>query len=176
VIDPRDFRELVIRPALEAIGLWSPAAEELLMDTAAVESRGGRFLRQVGAGPALGPFQMEPATHDDLWDNFLRFRPELRERVLRLLFPRGRVPTTILDPSVEGGEPNWRPEAERLAWDLRYAAAMARLVYRRRPEPLPRTDDVAGMATYWKRWYNTEGGKGDVAGFVAAYERFVRGR
>ena len=64
---------MVIKPALEKLGLWSMAAEELVLGTAIVESA-AIYLRQHGAGPALGLWQAEPRTHDDLYTNYLSYR------------------------------------------------------------------------------------------------------
>ena len=77
---------LVIRPALEKLSLWSLSAEELVLGTAIVES-GLTYLKQHGDGPALGLWQVEPATHDDLYTNFLNFRPELGSKLMQLRAP-----------------------------------------------------------------------------------------
>ena len=77
----------VIAPALEKIGLWSRAAEELVLGTAIIES-GLTYLKQHGDGPALGLWQVEPATHDDLYTNFLNYRPELGSILMELRAPR----------------------------------------------------------------------------------------
>lgn len=66
-LDPHQFRDLIERAldfsALEfGAGFDSTAAVELLLETAAVESDFGTYLRQRGGGPALGVFQTEPAT------------------------------------------------------------------------------------------------------------------
>ena len=61
---------MVIRPALTKINLWSSSAEELVLGTAIVES-GLTYLKQHGDGPALGLWQIEPATHEDLYTNFV---------------------------------------------------------------------------------------------------------
>ena len=65
MLDPRQFAERVIRPALVKLRLQSPAAEALLLGTAVVES-GLSALVQAGGGPALGLYQIEPATHADI--------------------------------------------------------------------------------------------------------------
>lgn len=67
---PAHLRDLIIRPTLVEMGHYSPAAEALLLGTAAHESHGGRYLSQI-RGPARGIYQMEPATHDDLWRHYL---------------------------------------------------------------------------------------------------------
>jgi hypothetical protein len=147
MLDPEQFRRLVIRPALQTIGLWSGAAETLLLGTALTES-GLTWLRQTGGGPALGLYQIEPATHADLRRNYLAFRPRLAARLLGLSAGVG-------------------PGQDQLVWNLGYATAIARLVYYRVPAPLPAADDLAGLARYWKAHFNTALGKGRTADFVA---------
>ncbi|MFT9424981.1 MAG: hypothetical protein ABF570_07600, partial [Acetobacter syzygii] len=72
-LDLAQFKALLVRPVLAQIGLAGAAAVPLVTGTALVES-GLVWLRQNGGGPALGLWQMEPATHDDCWRNFLAFR------------------------------------------------------------------------------------------------------
>lgn len=117
------------------------------MTTGMQESR-YRALRQFGGGPALGFWQMEPATHQDLWDNFLQYRPELALKVQRLM-THGITHDDI---------------KEELATNLAYAAAMCRIHYYRAPSPLP-GKNLNEMADYWKTWYNTYLGKGTVEEF-----------
>jgi len=159
MIDLRQVRELVIRPALQELGLWSESAEALLVGTGLVES-GFVYLRQVPDGPALGFWQMEPATHYDLWDRWLRYRPRFADIV---------VSGAWADP-----RKSWPPPASQLVTDLRYAVMCARLQYYRDPSPLPGVDDVAGLAAYWKRVWNTNAGAGDPSKFVTLYEEYVR--
>jgi hypothetical protein len=156
MIHAADLQTLVIRPALLAIGLHSGAAERLLVGTAATESTVGEVtrLRQT-VGPALGIFQIEPATHQDVWRNYLAFRPELAARVRSLCPP-------------EFVQAHGVPEDAALIGCLPYAAAIARLVYGRAKPPLPAADDVRGLAEYWVRWYN-RGGKGTVDKFMESW-------
>lgn len=96
-MDPRQLARL-INPALalvangEMVGFDGPDAVTFLVGIAAVESR-LRLLRQVGGGPALGLWQIEPATHDDLLASWLDTRPEVRSRVLSL---RAEAPARLL--------------------------------------------------------------------------------
>lgn len=71
-IDREQLRKHIIQPALISHRLWSRDSEELLMLTAAQESKLGFWIHQLGRGPALSPWQIEPATFD--W--------------LRLVFPQ----------------------------------------------------------------------------------------
>lgn len=150
-MDLEQLRELVIRPTLKHLELWSPAAENLVLGTALVESK-AEYLRQI-RGPALGLWQMEPATHDDIWDNYLKYQRDLALRVDELTTPA----------AVTHG-------AAELVGNLYYGAAMCRVLYRRVREPLPSERDAAGMAAYWKRFYNTELGAGTVE---KALPRFI---
>lgn len=143
------FGKLVIRPALEAIDLYSDAAEQLLLGTALQESR-LTYLKQLGTGPALGLFQMEPATHNDIWTNYLRYKPELAQKVAQLAH---------------------FVSAESMATDLLYAAAMCRIHYLRVPAALPAFGDIYGQATYWKDYYNTFLGAGNPKEYMEAWAR-----
>lgn len=156
-LDAKQLREYVVRPALHEIGLHSDAAEALVMGTAAQESR-LVWLHQLGGGPALGLFQMEPATFYDIWDNYLAYKQRLARDILDAC--------GIDDASLFDG----RPEPERLQWDLRLAAIMCRVHYRRVRAPLPHADDLLGLARYWKAYYNTEAGAGTVDEFLDNFE------
>lgn len=145
MLDLVQFRDLIVIPALDALELRSEAAVELLLGTALQESN-LRYLKQLGGGPALGVFQMEPATHDDIWENFLQYREPLARRVMSL----------TASPY----------EPLELVGNLWYAAAMTRVHYLRVPEPLPQAGDVDGMAAYWKEHYNTHLGAGTEEEYV----------
>lgn len=154
MIDPKQLLERIIRPVLMDLGLWSADAERLVLGTACQESACGRYLVQLGSGPALGIFQMEPATHDDLWRNFLQFRPGIEERVQKLLIGS-------------------HPAATQLIGNLYYATAMCRVHYLRDRDPIP--DNLRGQAEYWKRVYNTRLGRGTVDEYLNNWQRYVPG-
>lgn len=147
-LDLGQLREHIVRPTIVNLGLYSEAAENLLIGTALVESR-ARYLVQIH-GPARGLWQMEPATHDDIWANFLAFQPELARRVHNC--------------AVRYNDP------DELVWNLRYAAAMCRVHYQRVPEKLPQARDAQAMAVYWKRYYNTLRGAGTIPGALPFFE------
>ena len=147
-------RSLVIRPALKKLKLWSPSAEELVLGTAIVES-GLTYLKQHGDGPALGLWQVEPATHDDLYTNFLNYRPELGSKLMEL-----RAAGLSLD--------------ENLATNLMYGAAVCRLCYYRKPDALPAAGDIEGQASFWKQHYNTLLGAGTVGKCVYKVQKILK--
>jgi hypothetical protein len=147
-INPGQLKDFVIIPVLTHLALPSlKEAAQLLMNTAEIESV-RHYLHQIGGGPALGIYQMEPATHDDIFTHFLDARPELRARVLSLSI---------------GGE----PDSGQMVGNLYYATAMARIHYWRVPEPIPALNDIPAQAAYWKTHYNTHLGAGSEDKFIA---------
>jgi hypothetical protein len=147
-----EFLRHVVEPALELLSLNDAASRALLMGTAAVETELMHARRwQLGGGPARGYFQMEPETAVNLLDWLKRERPQY----WRALLEQNAAFTGDVD--------------EALARDAIWAAMMTRLRYRWIPAPLPASDDVQGMAEYWKKYYNTPLGKGTVAKFVAKF-------
>ena len=144
MLDRDHFRDQIVTPACERLGLVSPEAIELVVGTAIQESR-LTYLTQLGAGSALGLFQIEPATHDDVWKNVVRNRARYKAAL--------------------GAR-----DVERFVYDLRYSAMIARLLYWRHPEPIP--TDLEGQAHYWKRYYNTALGAGTPSEYIANNSQF----
>ena len=79
MINRIQLEKYIIIPTLKELGMLSENAILLLIITMAIESDLGTFIKQKYDGPALGPYQMEPATYYDNWENNLRFRPEIRK-------------------------------------------------------------------------------------------------
>jgi hypothetical protein len=150
--DPDQLRLLIIRPTLLSLGLHSPEAEELMMGTCAQESKGGTYLKQV-QGIALGAWQMEPTTHDDIWARYL---------------PHQTIKCSLM---VNHCQIRTKPDANIMIYHLTYACSMARLAYARHNEVIPKT--IEEQATYWKRFYNTGKGAGEVDEYVKNYQLFV---
>jgi hypothetical protein len=144
-INAKQLRELIIRPTLKDMGMWSESAENLLMGTAAQESHLGSYIKQVGKGPALGIYQCEPFTHDDV-----------------AKWAKGKA--TFEELSFDHN---------RLIYDLRYATFICRLHYYRVPKALPDANDLDGLSNYWKVFYNSVKGKGTVDEFKDNYVRLV---
>lgn len=133
-------KTLIVAPALEAMGMNSPAALNLVTGTGLVESDYTSLLQT--NGPALGLWQMEPATHNDIWTNFVNLQPVVMRRLKTLMLP---------------GAP-----LSQLTGNLLYAAAMCRIKYYRAPQPLPVATNAADLAAYWKAVYNSDLGAGVV--------------
>lgn len=151
MIPVQQFVNEVIQPALVAINMYDEAAEQLLLGTALQESI-LTYTRQIG-GPALSYFQMEPNTHDDIWLNFLRYKPAIAQLIVNLL-----------------GD---QPDASYLETHHQYAAVMCRVHYYRAPARLPSKGDITGMANFWKKYYNTYLGAGKPEEYVAKWVKYV---
>lgn len=159
---PVQFHRFVQVPVLKRLDLDSPSARILMLGTALYESQGLTYIDQVTGtggplkddrlGPAVSPYQIEPATHTDLWRNFLADR---RCDRLRL---------AVLDMQA-----TWPSIEQQLAANLYYATAIARLIFYRARPPLPAADDLDGLALYYKVHFNTFAGKATPDAFKAAW-------
>ena len=125
MLNLNSMQQQVIYPSLYKMGMWSEVAGELVLGTA--ESN----LKQHGEGPALRLWLIEPATHEDLYVNYLNFHPEMMSRLMELRRP-------VLDMN------------ENLATNLMYGAAVCRLCYYRKPDPLPEAGDVGWQGALWR--------------------------
>jgi hypothetical protein len=148
------FHRDIIIPTLKTMNMGGDNIAELLLGTALVESR-LTWRKQMGNGPARGLYQMEMATHDDIWDNYLSYRKSLADKVLQF--------KTSHKANAE----------EELINNDSYATAMARVHYARVKEAIPDAGDIVGMANYWKKYYNTILGKGFPDKYVEVWNQTV---
>ncbi len=139
----------IIKYALKSLNMYSADAADLVFKTGMAES-GYRHLRQI-SGPALGFFQCEPDTMDDVWKNYASYRAALKVKLWELGYK----------------------EEDRMSFlcNIAVQAAFCRLQYRRDKYPLPNKADLEGQAEYWKRVYNTVKGKGTIKHFMEANGR-----
>ena len=151
MINLKQLKNYIIVPTLKQIDCYSEDAVNLLLGTTLQESYGGQFLRQV-QGPACGIYQMEPATAQDIIDNYLKHRKSLLNKVFQFY--------------------NYYNSLEdNLTGNLFFATAMCRVHYLRVKEKLPSC--VTGYATYWKKYYNTSKGKGTAMEFIDKYNKYL---
>ncbi len=130
------------------MGLYSEDAVDLVYKTGNAET-GYRHLKQMGGGPAIGFWQVEPATLIDIIDNYVKYRPGLAEGLKSLGFNKSDMETRVMS-------------------NIALQAVFCRLKYKRDKYPLPKANDLKGQAEYWKRVYNTHLGKGTVKHFMEA--------
>lgn len=155
-MDPNQLRK-IIAETLQAINLYSEDATELLLMVAAHESKLGHYLYQVG-GPALGVWETEPATYNDILKNFLDYRLSLKITVMRALGMQAM------------------PDASFLAHNLRLGIIMARLQFARHQGPLPSKDDLNAMGALCKTVFNSAKGKATPEEYISDYSRLVLGK
>lgn len=156
MVSAKQLRELVIQPALHSIGLWSQEAEDLLVMVAAHESNGGDFLAQEG-GPALGIYQMEPATYNFLWS-------KLRGNDDKYMALGGKI---LFACHFMG-----KPDPSELVFNLKYATMMARVFFLINREAIPK--DVEDLSRYAKKYWNTSEGKATAEQYLGAYYRMEK--
>jgi len=53
-------------------------------------------------------------------------------------------------------------------------AAVCRLCYYRKPDPLPKAGDIEGQAAFWTQHYNTPLGKGTVTKYVYKVQKILK--
>ena len=157
MIHNNQFRELIIRPSLQAIGLYTEDAEELLVATMAHESKGGTYLAQLGGDSksALGIFQMEPATLHWLW--------------LKIINSHSEIHTGMMGFITESSQ-NLDQE---LVFNLYFSCQMARMRYYVCPSKIPAKGDLDGIWNIYKTYYNTSKGEAAKDEFVADYYHFI---
>jgi hypothetical protein len=156
-INPAQLIKLVINPTLRKMGEHSPNAVILLLATAASESQCGTYLGQSPSfkGCALGIYQMELATYNDILTNYLGFRDKYHQQLIKNL-------------RLDGIQ-----EHEALCYNLELATAFARLHYLRVPEPIPSRFDTQAVWEYYKEHYNTDKGAATKQHFITAFDKYV---
>lgn len=166
----QQFCTFVIEPVLRWLDAYSRPAARLMLGTALHESMGLTLRDQWTGpgdrtlGPAFGLYQIEPSTHEDIWDSVLRADPR-------------------------GGGSSGSSAAQRLTAVVRlyqarepglheqllnpfYATAIARLQYWRWPAPLPEYEDLRGLAHYYKTYFNTAAGKSSPQKWLDDFHRY----
>ena len=137
--------------ALYRLNCYSDDALALIVRTGMAES-GYRALRGYGGGnPAIGFWQVEPATLFDMMRNYISYRPKYRTILegMGMQFDGDDVEMSVMS-------------------NLTVQAALCRLHYRRDKDPIPSWDDLEAQGKYWKRVYNTIKGRGTVKHFIEA--------
>lgn len=137
-----DARTL-IQNVLTTLGYNVPNLANLLIGTMAQESAMGVYETQTGGGPARGIMQMENATYQDIWNNFLAYHQSLRQIIGSFEIPDGSTTNN----------------ADLLVNNHEFAVAMAACSYIRHHVPHPDTDpnDVHSLYVLYKAFYNGPG-------------------
>jgi len=155
------FKRDVVTPVLTAMRLSGDLTARINLHTGipAVES-GFVAKRQIGGGPALGYCMVEPATHDDIWRNYLAFRPGLT--AIGLGYLPGRFGGVAIG------------SAEAMVESDAYAVFVSAVAFLRSPVALPGAKDAAALCGAWKAGYNTALGKGAVTPWrIALFQQAI---
>ncbi len=151
-----ELRLLVVRPTLKQLRAWSPGMEALLLGTAAQESELGFHLK-TGHRHGMGIFQILPSTHRQIWDKYLINFPALASKVRGLASQRDFLQ---------------HPHAE-LATNLRYATAIAWLIYRAAGVETVESENLPKMARLWKKHFH-HGPSARLRDFVESYSALIK--
>ena len=139
----------IVEETLYTLDMYSDDALSLIMRTGWAES-GYRALKGSTSGnPALGFWQVEPFTAKDTLDNYVKFRPRIKEALLFLGLNEDKLEFSLLS-------------------NIALQAAFCRLKYLRDKQSIPSWDNIEAQAQYWKRVYNSKLGKGTIKHFLSA--------
>lgn len=151
-----EFNDYIVVPSLNVAGLYSPCAANLLLGTAIIESN-LNHVEQRGPGRAMGFFQIEEATYNDILRYINRYENgRLKEIVLSCAF-----------------YVCW-PPAESLVHNMRWGCLVARLKYHMQKEALPEEDDAQALGNYYKKYYNTSKGSAEMSKIISVFESIVK--
>lgn len=138
-----DFQLEIVRPVLDHLDMGGIWAERLIVGTALAETQ-LRHFKQI-RGPALGFYQIEPNTFQDIYYRYLNTRKDIKKKVDLLLAPK--------------------PEPlQQLVTNLAFATAVARIKYWMSPEVIG--DTLPELALTYKNIYNSDKGKGSTEKFI----------
>lgn len=159
-MNAQQLHDHIIKPAHLYMGghYESKDANFLSLCTAAIESHCGEYIKQLN-GPALGVWQMEPATHSDIWLNCDKIQEPTNGQGCVLAH---RTRALMVSPDNDG-------DSDLIVSPM-YACVMARLKYSMDSAPLPSRHDIRAVYDYYKRIYNTPLGASTYEKFIAAIE------
>lgn len=130
-------RDVLVKLGLPGIEL----VHKLIVMIAAHESAYGKYSKQIN-GPALGLTQIEPATHDYIWDQC----EGIEKYAAKFGFTR---------------------DVKQLETNPAYCVFVTRMRIKMDPVPLPST--VEAMADWAKKHWNTEDGKATADDYRKAF-------
>ena len=149
-MDAQQLHYYIIKPTLQyrSGNYYSKESAFLLLCTAAIESNCGEFIKQIN-GPALGVWQMEPATQMDIYSECDALKTVGTENSETFNF--------ITDLKLKGSMTN----KSAMILSPMYSCSMSRLEYSMDPILLPilpvdSSVDLKSVYEYYKRVYNTE--------------------
>jgi hypothetical protein len=120
-----------------------PSDKDFLYRVSLMESLGGKYLTQIGGGPALGWYQIEPPTAIDIMRHIRTDKlPESFQNLIKMCLDEGLLLEILLTHYLE------------------FQTVIARLHLMRFREAIP--VGVLEQGKYWKKYWNTNLGKGTI--------------
>lgn len=154
-ISSQEFLQHVIRPTLHQLGTQSANAEQLLLATALHQSGLGQQLQQ---NHGIGLYAISPELHTEVWDQHIAFDPDLASQI-RGMASQHEFPKA--------------PHSELLI-NLRYATAIAWLVYRHRGVNIPDASDPVTLALCWQKGFlGHPASARELAEFICHYKELL---
>lgn len=155
-ISSHDFLCQVIQPTLQSLGVNSPGAEQLLLATAHFQSGLGQHLQW---HDSIGIYGISAPQHLHLWDRHLAFDADLASQI------RGMASQHefLKNPHLE------------LATNLRYATAIAWMIYRFNGANIPDTFTAQDLSRCWQHCFGEQPGSNRAAAdFLCSYHELLR--
>lgn len=146
-----ELLELVIRPTLKALGICKPAAEKLMLGTAAVQSNLG-FVLQSHQG--MGIFGIDTHRHREIWDKYLAFNEDLASTVRGLASQHDFLKA---------------PDTELIS-NLKYSTAIAWMVYQQAGVDLSQLKTPQDLADCWYQVFTENSEHQSPAKFLTQYK------
>ena len=143
----KDIKD-IIDWTLKYLDMYSEDAADLVFKTGMAET-GYKAIKQYGGGPALGFWQVEPATINDTMENYVKYRSKLEKLLISLGYDETHSEMRVMS-------------------NIALQVAFCRLKYKRDKYALPKANDLKAQAEYWKRVYNSHLGKGTIKHFMEA--------
>lgn len=137
----------IINPVLKDMKAYSREASDLVWGTMCVESE-LYHIRQKGCFKGHGAYgfiQMELATARDIMENYIKYRQNLLT-----LYKKYHNNHLTLE--------------ENLMGNIQFQVFMCRVHYLRVPASIP--SELKGQAKYWKSFYNTHIGGGEIEDYL----------
>lgn len=152
-----DLRELIVKPYLKGLGEYSEVAENLLLGTAAQESRMGLhcYCEQT---KGFGLYRITAEKHVELWDTYLVLFPDLASQQRGLASQQQFLKN---------------PHSE-LVTNLAYTTGMAWMIYRRAGVDTSKSLDCAALAQLWAAHFdNGTHSMRNADDFIQTYRKLV---
>jgi hypothetical protein len=141
----RQLRDLVDTTAalIDTNKVTRKRAANLLYRTAVHESGGLKYIQQLGGGPAVSYFQIEPSTAVDIVQRYAKTRPKVMEILEKT---SGLTQKELLQLSKDD-------LAALLKRNNIFASSVARFKFRMNPEMIP--EGLDAQSAYWGKYYQT---------------------